>query len=68
MGDEEHSLLARLDERVKAMQRELHDMNLKFIEYVTHVEFKVVRLLVFGTVALILSAVVAAIVASVLHR
>ena len=68
MDENEHSMLARLDERVQTVQRELHAMNLKFIEYVTHVEFKVVRMLVFGTVALILSAVVAAIVASVLHK
>ena len=50
------------------MQKELHGLNNKFIEYVTHVEFKIVRMLVFGTVALILSAVVAAIVASVIHK
>jgi len=66
--DEEHSLLARLDERVKSMQIELHTLSNRFQDYVTHVEFKVVRMLVFGGVALILSAVVAAIVASVLHR
>ena len=61
-------MLARLDERVQSVQRELHTLTNKFQDYVTHVEFKVVRMLVFGTVALILSAVVAAIVASVLHK
>ena len=68
MGDEDHSLLARLDERVKSMQVELHTLSARFQDYVTHVEFKIVRALVFGTVALILSAVVAAIVASVMHK
>ena len=66
--EEEHSLLARLDERVKSMQIELHTLSNRFQDYVTHVEFKVVRMLVFGGVALILSAVVAAIVASVMHK
>ena len=50
------------------MQIELHMLSARFQDYVTHVEFKIVRALVFGTVALILSAVVAAIVASVMHK
>lgn len=66
--DDEHSMLARLDERLQTVQRELHSLNERFTLYVTHVEFKVVRMLVFGGVALVLSAVVAAIVASVLHK
>ncbi len=66
--DDEHSLLARLDERVQSVQRELHGLNLRFQEYVTHVEFKIVKMLVFGTVSLILSAVIAAVVASVIRQ
>ena len=66
--DEEHSLLARLDERVKAMQIELHAMTVKFEQYVTHIEFGPVKLIAFGLAGLILSAVIAAIVASVIHR
>ena len=46
--DEEHSLLARLDERVKAMQIELHAMTVKFEQYVTHIEFGPVKLIAFG--------------------
>jgi hypothetical protein len=61
-------MLARLDERLQSVQRELHTLSDRFQDYVTHVEFKVVRMLVFGSVALILSAVIAAIVASVLHK
>jgi len=68
MGDEEHSLLARLDERVKSMQIELHNLTSKFEQYVTHIEFGPVKLIAFGLAGLILSAVIAAIVASVIHK
>jgi hypothetical protein len=66
--DDERSLLARLDERVKSMQVELHSLTAKFEQYVTHVEFGPVKLIAFGLAGLILSAVIAAVVASVLHR
>ena len=66
--DDERSLLARLDERVKSMQVELHSLTAKFEQYVSHVEFGPVKLIAFGLAGLILSAVIAAVVASVLHR
>ena len=69
MGDEnDASLLARLDERVKAMQVELHTLTSKFEHYVTHIEFGPVKLIAFGLAGLILSAVIAAVVASVVHK
>ena len=66
--DDEHTMLARLDERVKGIQSDLHLLTGKFNEYVTHVEFTPVKMIAFGLAALILSAVIAAIVASVIHR
>ena len=66
--DDERSLLARLDERVKSMQAELHSLTSKFEQYVTHIEFGPVKLIAFGLAGLILSAVIAAIVASVIHK
>ena len=66
--DDEHSMLARLDERVKGIQYDLHSLTGKFNDYVTHVEFTPVKMIAFGLAALILSAVIAALVASVIHR
>lgn len=66
--DDEHSMLARLDERVKSMQVELHALTSKFEQYVTHIEFGPVKLIAFGLAGLILSAVIAAVVASVIHK
>jgi len=66
--DDEHSMLARLDERVKSMQGELHTLTAKFEHYVTHIEFGPVKMIAFGLAGLILSAVIAAIVASVIHK
>ena len=68
MDENEHSMLARLDERVQSVQRELHTLTGKFNEYVTHTEFTPVRLLVYGLAGLLLSSVVAAVIATVLHR
>ena len=68
MDDDQHSMLARLDERVKSMQTELHSLTAKFEQYVTHIEFGPVKLIAFGLAGLILSAVIAAVVASVIHR
>ena len=58
MTEDEH-LLARIDERVRQMQAELH-------EFVTRAEFQPVKLLTFGIAALILSSVVATLIAKVL--
>lgn len=59
--DDEHSMLARLDERVKHVEAMVQSL-------VTRVEFAPVRMIAFGLAGLILSAVIAAIVASVLQR
>ena len=66
--DDEHSMLARLDERIQSMQKDLHILSSRFEQYVTHVEFTPVKLIAFGLAALILSSVIAAVVASVLHK
>ena len=58
MTEDEH-LLARIDERVRQMQAELHD-------FVTRAEFAPVKMLTFGIAALILSTVVATLLAKVL--
>ena len=63
----DNELLARLDERLKNVQSELHSLRERFDQYVLHVEFKPVKLLAFGMAALILTSVLAAIVATVVH-
>ena len=70
MSDDEtqNNMLARLDERMKSVQAEVHALTVKFESYVTHVEFTPVKLIAFGLAALILSSVIAAVVASVIHR
>jgi len=68
VDENEHSMLARLDERVQAMQKELHSLTGKFNEYVTHIEFTPVKLIAFGLAGLTLSSVLAAVVATVIHR
>lgn len=66
--EQDQELLARIDERVQSMQRELHTLTKKFAEYVTHVEFTPVKMIAFGLAGLILCSVIAAIVATVLHK
>jgi hypothetical protein len=60
-------LLARLDERVKAMQSELHNMHETLEIYVTRHEFWPVKVIALGLAGLILSAVVAAVIARVVN-
>lgn len=59
-------LMARLDERTRNMQIDLHELSDKFDEYVTHVEFTPVKLIAFGLAGLILCSVIAAVIATVL--
>jgi hypothetical protein len=68
VDENEHSMLARLDERVQSMQKDLHVLTGKFNEYVTHIEFTPVKMIAFGLAALILCSVLAAVVATVLHK
>jgi hypothetical protein len=68
VDDDQHAMLARLEERTQSIQRELHMLTGKFNEYVLHIEFAPVRWLVFGLAGLILSAVIAAVVATVIHK
>ena len=68
MDEDEHSLLARLDERMKAMQDDIQVLTKRFTEYVRMERYRTIELLVFGVVALILSGVFAAILAGVVHR
>ena len=61
MNDDSEKLLARLDERVQAIQKELHIL-------VTRAEFWPVKMIAFGLAGLILSTVVAALIAQVIVR
>jgi len=66
MKEEDENLLVRLDERLQAVQKELHTLKERFDKYVLHVEFKPVQMIAFGMAALVLCSVLAAIVASVI--
>lgn len=67
MDEDDKDLLVRVDERLKSVQEEVHNVRTRFDNYVLHVEFKPVQLITFGMAALILCTVLAAIVASVVH-
>lgn len=56
--DDEHVLLARIDERLRHIERMIDD-------FVTRIEFAPIKALVFGLAGLMLSAVVAALVSTV---
>jgi len=58
-------LVVRIDERTKRMDKELTDLRR---EVVTRPEFTVVRLIAFGLVGLVMVAVVAALMSSVLPQ
>ena len=68
--EDEHSMLARLDERMKhlegTVQLEMAALRAKFVEYVRLERYRTTEFLVFGFVGLILSGVLAAIIATVL--
>lgn len=55
---DEHQMLARIDERLKHIERLID-------EFVTRIEFAPIKALVFGLAGLMLSAVVAALVSTV---
>ena len=59
-------LLARLDERVASMQREIHTTRSMLEDYITKHEFWPTKVISLGLAGLLLSAVVAAIIAQVL--
>ena len=59
--DDEHSMLARLDERVKHIEAMVQTL-------VSRVEFLPVKAIAFGLAGLALCSVLAAIIASVIHR
>ena len=81
MSEGDHAILARLDERTKAMAQSMDMMRGQInkidedlraelkshkTDAITRAEFDPIKRLVYGTVGLILFAVVSAIVASVL--
>jgi hypothetical protein len=68
MSEDEHSMLARLDERIKGIKDDMDVIARKFTEYVRLERYRTIELLVFGVVGLILSGVFAAIIATVVHR
>lgn len=59
-------LLARLDERVASMQREIHTMRALLEDYITKHEFWPTKIISLGLAGLVLASVVAAIIAHVL--
>ena len=63
----EQVLLARMDERLKSVQSEVHALRQSLIEYITKHEFFPVKMISLGLAGLILAAVVAAIVAQVMR-
>lgn len=67
MRETDPILLARLEERVRAVQAEVHALAEELREYVTQHQFRPVQLLVYGLAGLLLSAVIAALVASVMR-
>lgn len=60
----DRELLIRLDERLKAIESNLLHMR---TNYVTQIEFRPIRLIVYGTAGIILTGVMGAIVALVLQ-
>jgi len=62
-----NEILPRLDERTKILTQDMHEIKKKLdMNYVTLAEFRPVRLLVFGFVGLVLTAIVGALIALVL--
>lgn len=63
MTADEHELLARIDERTRLLQAEFEEIKTALnSKYVTHAEFRPVKMLVYGFVGIILAGVAGAIV------
>ena len=68
-GQDNAQLLARLDERTRAIQETVAGIERKLnSDYVSRQEFEPIKKIVYGTVGLILVAVVGALVALVVNR
>ena len=61
-----HELLVRVDERMMAVKDRVERMEALLNAYVTRVEFTPVKLIAFGLAGLVLSTVIAALVAGAL--
>lgn len=59
----DRTLLTRLDERTQNMKTEMGELKKEFEDYVRREEFMPVKMLVFGMVAIALTAIVTALVA-----
>ena len=58
--------LGRIDERLKHLEAEVHQMSVKLEKsYITESEFRIVRRVVYGSVGIVLSFVLTAIMAFV---
>jgi hypothetical protein len=68
VDDDEHTTLGRIDERVKSLHATLSRIEDDMEKFVELVRFLPVERLVYGLVAIILAAVVAAMIALVLRR
>ena len=68
MPDDDHSLLGRIDERVKSLQKSMVELKEELEKYVLHIRFRPVEAGFYGLAAIILSSVIAAIVALVIRK
>jgi hypothetical protein len=59
LSEQEGKLLARLDERIKAIAEDISDLK---TNYVTKAEFTPIRAIVFGGVALVLTSFMGALI------
>jgi len=66
LNQSDHTLLARIDERTQTLDRKIDALEKRFNGYVLIARFKPVELLVFGLVAIVLTAVIGALVTLVL--
>lgn len=66
MNGDEHTMLARIDERTKNIEREVSDIKKKFMDYTLLARFSPVEKLVYGLVALVMAGLVGAILSQVL--
>lgn len=64
----EQTLLARLDERMSAVQRDVSALRAEFHKYVTKHEFAPVKLIAFGLAALVLATTVSALMSRLFIR
>ena len=68
MSEDDLVTLGRIDERIKALQTKLGEVKAELDKYVLHIRFRPVEMGFYGLVSIICAAVVAAMVALVIHK